>query len=86
MTTLARGALGRDEILKLPAAIDIETAARAFGLGRTTAYALAKSGNFPCGLIKAGQSYRVITADLIRVLQILPGQGDGAEPCPSDAA
>lgn len=78
MTTPATLALSRDELLQLPAAIDIETAARAFGLGRTTAYALAKSGEFPCELIKAGRSYRVITADLWRVLRIAPDNGDGA--------
>lgn len=77
MTEPASNALCRDEILRLPAVIDIETAAKAFGLGRTTAYALAKVGNFPCEVIKAGRSYRVITADLLRVLHIAP-RDDGA--------
>lgn len=87
MASTVTPSLGRDDILQLPAVIDIETAARAFGLGRTTAYALAKAGEFPCELIKAGRSYRVITADLWRVLRIAPENSDGARsshPAPSD--
>ena len=88
MTTTSpeRTALHRDELLALPATTDIETAGRAFGLGRTTAYALAKTGEFPCKVIRAGHAYRVITADLLRVLGVTPDNGDGAgwsDPTPS---
>lgn len=71
------------ELRKLPAAVDIETAARAFGLGRTTAYALARTDSFPCQLIRAGKAYRVITADLLRVLHITPENTEGVEVAPS---
>lgn len=74
--------LTRTELLALPATVDLEMAARAFGLGRTTAYALAKNGQFPCALIRAGRSYRVITADLWRVLHVAPANGDGAGVAP----
>lgn len=80
-------ALTRQELLDLPASIDIVTAGRAFGVGRTTAYALARSGQFPCQVIRAGRAYRAITADLLRVLQITPESSDGAgssHPTPSD--
>lgn len=86
MATRSSNALQRSDLLRLPAAIDIETAAKAFGLGRTTAYALAKADEFPCMLIKAGRSYRVVTADLLRVLQVTPDSSDGAGLSPSDAA
>lgn len=79
--------LTRDELLALPASIDIVTAARAFGVGRTTAYALARSGKFPCKVLRAGKAYRVITQDLLRVLGITPENSDGARsshPAPSD--
>lgn len=76
--TTARQPLTRTELLALPAAVDVETAARAFGLGRTTAYALAKSDAFPCAVIRAGKSYRVITADLLRVLHITPETSEAA--------
>ncbi|MFD5425244.1 helix-turn-helix domain-containing protein [Streptomyces sp. NPDC127084] len=73
MTTLAeRGPLTRDELLALPAAVGVETAARAFGIGRTTAYALVRADQFPCKVLRAGKTYRVITQDLLRVLQIVP--------------
>lgn len=78
--------LTRDELLALPATVDLITGARAFGLGRTTAYDLAKAGEFPAAVIKAGKAYRVITADLLRVLHITPDNSDGVEPCTSDAA
>lgn len=68
----------RDELLSLPASVDIVTAGRAFGVGRTTAYALARSGEFPCHVIRAGRAYRAITADLLRVLRITTENGDGA--------
>lgn len=74
------------ELLALPATVDLVTAGRAFGVGRTTAYTLARSGEFPCRVIRAGKAYRAVTADLLRVLQITPENSDGAGPCTSDAA
>ncbi|TXS30757.1 DNA-binding protein [Streptomyces sp. ms191] len=68
----------REELLSLPASVDIVTAGRAFGVGRTTAYALARSGAFPCHVIRAGNSYRAITADLLRVLHITPENSEAA--------
>lgn len=56
----------------MPPTIDVETAGRAFGLGRTTSYQLARDGRFPCKIIEAGHSRRVITADLLRKLEIDP--------------
>jgi hypothetical protein len=58
------------ELLELPATVDLVTAGRAFGVGRTTAYALARNGEFPCRVIRAGKAYRAVTADLLRVLDI----------------
>ncbi|MFE2559863.1 helix-turn-helix domain-containing protein [Streptomyces sp. NPDC059352] len=68
----------RNELLALPASVDLVTAGRAFGVGRTTAYTLARSGEFPCAVIRAGKAYRVITADLLRVLQITPENSEAA--------
>lgn len=74
------------ELLELPPTIDLVTAGRAFGIGRTTAYALARSEAFPCKTVRAGKAIRAVTADLLRVLEIGPTKDGGAEPCPSDAA
>lgn len=60
------------DLLKLPAVIDIETAGKALGIGRTTAYQLAKKDKFPCTVIRAGRTYRVPTAALLAILQVTP--------------
>ncbi|MYX39080.1 MULTISPECIES: hypothetical protein [unclassified Streptomyces] len=60
--------LTADEVLRLPATTDLETAAAAFGIGRTTAYDLARKDQFPCKVIRAGRVLRVATADIIRAL------------------
>ncbi|MFD3456130.1 helix-turn-helix domain-containing protein [Streptomyces sp. NPDC058691] len=48
----------------------METAAAAFGIGRTTAYDLARRGQFPCRVIRAGRLFRVNTSDRVKVLGI----------------
>lgn len=58
------------EVAELPATVDLMTAARALQLGRTTAYRLAKSGEFPCRVVKIGALYRIPTAELLRVLGV----------------
>lgn len=65
-----RGGMSRSELLCLPVAVDLPTAARALGLGRSTAYELARRREFPCRVLQVGSSYRVATADLLRVLGI----------------
>ncbi|MBB1242501.1 integrase [Streptomyces durbertensis] len=73
--TTPRGAtagegMSREEQLALPAAIDLDTANRALSIGRSTGYALAKRGQYPVKILRLGNAYRVITADLLRVLSI----------------
>lgn len=58
------------ELMAMPVTVDIATAARALGLGRSTAYELARRGAFPCRVLHVGSSYRVPTAELLRVLGI----------------
>lgn len=59
-----------DELRQLPAAIDLVTAGRALGMGRTKAHELARSGQFPCRLIRIGKRYRVITSELLELLGV----------------
>jgi predicted DNA-binding transcriptional regulator AlpA len=75
-----RGGMTLAELLALPVVVDIATAARALGLGRSTGYELARRGAFPCRVLRVGSSYRVPTAELIRVLGVTPGQRDQAPP------
>jgi excisionase family DNA binding protein len=70
--TTSKDGLTRAELLALPVTVDVPTAARALGLGRSTGYELARRGEFPCRVLRVGSSYRVPTADLIRVLGVEP--------------
>jgi predicted DNA-binding transcriptional regulator AlpA len=58
------------ELLAMPVMVDITTASRALGLGRSTGYELARRGEFPCRVLHVGSSYRVPTAELLRTLGI----------------
>jgi len=60
------------EVAALPAVVDLTTAARALGIRRTAAYALARGGSFPCPVLRVGGSYRIPTAGLLRVLGFDP--------------
>ncbi|MFI6324810.1 helix-turn-helix domain-containing protein [Nonomuraea sp. NPDC050556] len=53
----------------LPPTVDLQTAAKALGIGRTKAYQLAREGRFPVRIIKIGDLYRVSTPALIRLLE-----------------
>jgi excisionase family DNA binding protein len=70
--TASKDGLTRAELLALPVTVDVPTAARALGLGRSTAYELARRDEFPCRVLRVGSSYRIPTADLMRVLCVEP--------------
>ncbi|MEV8106359.1 hypothetical protein [Streptomyces sp. NPDC088135] len=60
--------MSREELLELPAVVDLETGNRALGLGRSKGYELAKRGQYPCKVLRLGNAYRVVTADLLALL------------------
>ncbi|GBQ02960.1 hypothetical protein SSP531S_44240 [Streptomyces spongiicola] len=62
--------LTREELLALPAAVDLETANRALSLSRTTGYDLARRGRYPCTVLRLGNAYRFVTADRLKLLHI----------------
>jgi len=75
--------LSQDELLALPSIVNVETAARAVGCGRTLAYELVRSGEFPCRVLRIGRKWVVPTADLRRVLGVadaLPSNNGADEP------
>jgi len=49
---------------------DLPTAARRLGIGRTSAYKLAKSGKFPAPVIRVGRLWRVPQAPLDGLLGV----------------
>jgi excisionase family DNA binding protein len=55
---------------KLPPVLDLPTAARLLGIGRTAAYQLVKSNEWPTPVIRVGRLIRVPTAPLLALLGI----------------
>lgn len=69
------------EIQQLPAVVDVVTAGKALGLGRTKSYQLVRAGEFPCRIIRVGGSYLVPTAELLALLGLDPhGLDHGGRP------
>jgi hypothetical protein len=64
--------MSRDELLSLPVSTDLATAGRAFGLGRTKAFELAKAGEFPCPVLRVGMKYRVPRSAIFEALAFDP--------------
>ncbi|MBE1530354.1 DNA-binding protein [Actinomadura algeriensis] len=67
------------EIRSLPAVVDVVTAGRALGMGRTKSYELARAGRFPCPVLQVGRSYRV---PIVGVLVLLGLDDRGGRPGP----
>jgi hypothetical protein len=59
-----------DELRALPVSVDLVTAGRAFGLGRTKAFELAKLEQFPCRVLWVGNRYRVPRSAIFEALGI----------------
>jgi hypothetical protein len=57
-----------DELRDADPTISLDLANKAFGIGRSTGYTLAKQGEYPCKVLKLGTKYRAVTADVRRVL------------------
>ena len=72
-------ALTREEVLVLPAVIDVVTAGRALGLGRTLTHELVRRGEFPVPVLRVGRVYRVPTAGVLKLLELHPSADNAAE-------
>jgi predicted DNA-binding transcriptional regulator AlpA len=60
--------LTADEVRALPAVLDLPTAAQVLGVGRTIAYELVRSGQWPTPVLRLGKLIRVPTAPLVDLL------------------
>lgn len=78
----------RGDALDLPPMIDLATAARYLGIGRTTAYTLAAKDALPVPVLRIGTALRVPTAPLLKILGITPPDVTdvGTEPGAADPA
>jgi excisionase family DNA binding protein len=57
-----------DELRELPVVVDVPTAARILGVGRTVAYRLVQSGQWPTPVLRVGRLVRVPTAPLLALV------------------
>ena len=60
----------RDELLSLPPVIDVSTAADVFGLGRSAAYELVRTGQWPTPIIRLGRHIRIPTLPVLELVGI----------------
>jgi hypothetical protein len=75
-----------DELLDLPVSVDLVTAGRAFGLGRTKAFELAKAGEFPCRVLSVGHKYRVPRTAIFEALGVDPTEPQASRGTGPEAA
>lgn len=57
-----------EDVLSWPPTVDVPLAGAALGISYTHSYKLVRNGEFPVKVIKAGGSYRVVTAELVKLL------------------
>jgi hypothetical protein len=62
--------MGLEELLALPATVNVTTAGRALGIGRDKAYELIRAGVFPVRTLSLGGTVRVPTAELWKALGV----------------
>jgi predicted DNA-binding transcriptional regulator AlpA len=66
-----------NDVRQWPATVDVPSACRALGISRSHGYDAVASGKFPARVIRVGRRFRVVTADLVRLLGGEP-QGSAA--------
>ncbi len=65
-------AVTRDELLALPPGSDVSTAADVFGVGRSAAYEIIRSGQWPTPIIRIGRHIRIPTLPLHELVGMAP--------------
>lgn len=65
-----------DEIKTWPATVGIPRAGSSVLLSRSRSYELAKAGKFPFKTIQVGSTLRVLTSDILAVLDPKPASDD----------
>ncbi len=66
----ARGPMDAAAVRALPPLVDLLTAASVLGMGRTTAYELARAGRWPTPVLRVGGRFKVPTAPLLALLEL----------------
>lgn len=71
---MVRKPMSTEEILALPASVDLVTAGRALNIGRTLTYDLARRGELPVPTLRLGNALRVRRSDILAALAIEDSQ------------
>lgn len=59
-----------DELLGLPAVVDLPTAADVLGIGHSSAYELVRTGQWPTPVLRLGRLIRVPSAPLLALVGV----------------
>ena len=59
--------MDRHDLTALPPLVDVPTAAAVLGIGRTLAYKLVKTGQWPTDVLRMGKLIRIPSAALLRL-------------------
>ena len=64
------------ELRALPAVVDVPTAAAVLEIGRTAAYELVRTGEWPTPIVRLGHCIRIPTAPLLALLGLSTDSAD----------
>jgi len=70
--------MNRNELDELPPVLDVPTAAKVLGIGRSLAYELVRRGEWPTTVLHVGKLIKIPTEPLVRLL------GAGEPPIDAD--
>jgi excisionase family DNA binding protein len=68
----------RDDLLALPPVVDVPTAAEVLGVGRSAAYELVRTGQWPTPVLRLGRLVRVPSAPLLELIGVQVERGSDA--------
>ncbi len=69
----------RDQLAALPPVLDVPTAAKVLGIGRSLAYQLVRQGQWPTTVLHVGKLIKIPTEPLVRLLIDAPKPGSTGE-------
>ena len=72
--------MNRNELDELPPVLDVPTAAKVLGIGRSLAYELVRRGEWPTQVLHVGKLIKIPTEPLVRLLGAAPAPSSDAGP------
>ena len=69
----------RDELHALPPILNVPTAAKVLGIGRSLAYDLVRRGEWPTTVLHVGKLIKIPTEPLVRLLGATNTPADGGD-------